>query len=261
MINLPDTFSQMLRSIFLLFAITLFSFHTLSAQETDTLRRRDPGGWDFIQVVRNKTVITEGATHAGMREGVWTEYWDSKLPHIVTTYINGQRDGLYMDIRRTGTVELVQYFRKDKLNGPARRYTPNAKIAEESYYSDGVRSGSFTKWYANGNIQEQSNYNNDVRDGKTSYYAENGIKMADYSYDRGKLEGDVTIYGDNGKVTEFGNYTADVQAGTWKEYYASGKLKAEGKYVAGEKDGVWKLYDENGKPLKPVTYKKGKEKK
>lgn len=246
---------------FLLLSACVLASSALSAQATDTLRRRDPNGWDFIQVVRNKTVITEGSMRGGVREGVWTEYWETKLPHTVTTYHNGQKDGLFMDIRKNGAVELLQYFRNDKLDGPSRRYNPGAKIAEESYYSDGIRSGAYTKWYANGNVQEVSNYNNDVRDGKTSYFLENGAKVADYSYNRGKLEGDVTLYGENGKVSEFGNYTGDVQTGMWKEYYANGTIRAEGRYIAGEKDGVWKQYDESGKVLKPVTFKKGKQKK
>src|SRR6186713_1848902 len=119
MINLPDTFKSMIRSIFLISAF-LFLSNTLFAQADDTLRRADPNGWEFIQVVRGKTIVAEGQLHNSVREGVWTEYWENKVPHYVTTYKSGKREGMYMDMRRNGLVELVQYYKNDKLDGPAR---------------------------------------------------------------------------------------------------------------------------------------------
>src|ERR1043165_2994469 len=80
----------------------------VSAQNVDTIRRRDPGGWEFVQAVRGKVIVTEGATHNGIREGNWVEYWENKIPHTVTSYRNGRKDGIYIEIRRTGQIELEQ---------------------------------------------------------------------------------------------------------------------------------------------------------
>lgn len=228
------------------------------AQMPDTLRRRDPGGWEFIQVAVGSVVVSEGNTHNGVQEGVWTTFWENKLPHIVASYSAGKKNGSYVDIRRTGQVERMMNYTRDTLDGPSRRYYPGANIAEETYYSKGVRSGTYTRWYLNGPIQEQTNYNHNVRDGKSVFYNEKGQKMAEYTYNLGKLEGDAAIYADSGRISESGAYNDNNKAGLWKEFYPDGKLKAEGNYDGGEKSGTWKQFDENGKTLKPVLYKKPK---
>jgi antitoxin component YwqK of YwqJK toxin-antitoxin module len=245
----------MKRSFLLLAAllcITVSSF----AQMPDTLRRRDPGGWEFIQVVQGPLVVAEGKTHDGLQEGVWTTFWENRLPHTLTSYAAGKKNGSYVEIRRTGQVEWLVSYTNDSLDGPSRKYYPGANIAEETYYSRGVRSGTHTRWYLNGPIQEQTNYNRNVRDGKSVFYNEKGQKMAEYTYNLGKLEGDAAIYADSGRISESGAYANDNKAGVWKEFYPDGKLKAEGNYENGEKTGSWKQFDENGKELKPVTYKK-----
>ena len=93
----------MIRSIFLI-ATFLFFSNTLFAQADDTVRRTDPNGWEFLRVMRNRPVVAEGALHNGVREGVWTEYWENKVPHYVTTYAAGKKEGMYMDMRRNGAI-------------------------------------------------------------------------------------------------------------------------------------------------------------
>jgi antitoxin component YwqK of YwqJK toxin-antitoxin module len=245
----------LMKRLFLLLSALLCTAQSF-AQMPDTLRRRDPGGWEFIQVVQGALVITEGKTHNGLREGVWTTFWDNRLPHTITSYAAGKKNGSYVEIRRTGQVEWLMNYTNDTLDGPSRKYHPGANIAEETYYSQGVRSGTYTRWYLNGPIQEQTNYNRNLRDGRSIFYKENGQKLAEYTYNLGKLDGDATIYGDNGKVTETGFYSDDNKTGLWKEFYPDGRLKAEGMYRDGEKSGAWKQYDESGKELKPIIYKK-----
>ncbi|MBS1616306.1 MAG: toxin-antitoxin system YwqK family antitoxin [Bacteroidetes bacterium] len=220
------------------------------AQMPDTLRRRDPGGWEFIQVRRGNLVMSEGKTHQGLREGVWTEFWENMLPHTLTSFTKGKKNGTYVELRRTGQVEKLISYTSDLPDGPSRTYFPGANMAEETYYSKGVRSGWYTRWYLNGPMQEHSNYNHNVHDGKSTFYRENGQKLAEYTYDRGKLEGDAATYGDNGNVTESGFYSNDQKTGIWKEFYPDGKLKSEGMYQLGEKKGKWKQWDEKGNELR-----------
>jgi antitoxin component YwqK of YwqJK toxin-antitoxin module len=255
-LNCP-TRTSMNRFVPLLLALAGFS-QNASAQRSDTLRRHDPGGWDFVQVRSGDRLVMEGRTLNGLREGVWTEYWDNKLPHFVTSYSKDQRNGVHLDIRKTGQVEHCENYSDGKLDGPSRHYVPGVGIAEEVYYSEGERSGAYTKWYPGGKVQEQSNFNHDKRDGKTTYFLANGVKVAEYNYNQGKLDGDVAIYSEKGSVKEFGRYENDAQTGPWKEYDAEGKLSAEGIYKKGEKTGPWKQYAPDGKVLKTVTYKNGK---
>lgn len=64
-----------------LMAIISFSFiEVANAQSPDTLRRRDADGWEFIQVKRGNTLLSEGYKHNGLQEGTWTSYWDNGYP-------------------------------------------------------------------------------------------------------------------------------------------------------------------------------------
>src|SRR5215216_5842008 len=116
----------------LLITVLCLSGNTLFAQPTDTLRRRDPGGWEFMQVRRNGNVINEGNLLNGKPEGVWTEQWDSRGPKEVVTYHQGIKDGVNIRIARDGFTEAMQYYKNGKLEGPSRLYNRGLFIAEES---------------------------------------------------------------------------------------------------------------------------------
>ena len=245
----------------LMTAMLLSTVLAAEAQSLDTVRRKDPGGWEFQQVVRGKNVLAEGYRLNGVPEGTWIGYWESSgYPQIITNYKNGQLSGTRMQISAQGYTEQIENYRNGMLDGPKRVYQPGSQfIAEEIYYSEGRQHGSYNKRYPGGKPQEESNFNNGQRDGKTTWYYETGEKAAEYNYRNGVIDGEVASYHKNGKVNEFGLYKDNAQTGTWKEFYENGSLKAEGKYVNGNKEGIWKQYDENGKPLKPVKYKAGEE--
>jgi len=230
------------------------------AQPLDTLRRKDPDGWEFIQVKRGANItIAEGYRHNGVDEGAWITYWDNGYPRSIYTYRKGKRNGVHTEINQQGYTELVENYKDDLLEGPQRRYQLGTSfITEEIYYSEGKKHGRLNKRYSNGNPQEEANYNMDKRDGKTIWYYDSGEKAAEYNYRDGNIDGEVSAYYKNGKVSEYGLYKDNQQTGDWKEFWENGNLKAEGKYVNGEKSGSWKEYNEQGKFVKTVRYDKGK---
>ena len=229
------------------------------AQGPETVRRKDPDNWEFVQMRQGNVVISEGNMHDGIQEGAWTYFWENGLPHHVITYKRGVKDGTCFDITRVGQIEVVENYRNGKLEGPRRVFAGGGKLLDETYYAEGKKSGVSIKNYADGvQKQEEGMFQNDVRDGKTTWYYPNGQKAADYSYSNGLLDGDVALYHDNGRVSEFGLYQMNNQTGIWKEYYPDGTPKAEGNYKNGEKDGTWKEWDEAGKE-RSSTYRKGKE--
>lgn len=231
----------------------------------DTLSRRDADNWEFVQLLYpdDHKVAAEGSYHNGALQGGWIEYWENGMPRSITQYDNGKKNGLYLVLDMQGSINKMENYRNDLLEGPSRTYMMHVGIpAEETYYSKGVKHGKHTKWYPSRSVSEEDNYVNGTLEGTATWYYENGEKSVEYTYHNGKLNGSATTYFQNGRVSDMGMYKDNVQSGTWKEFYENGNLKGEGQYNEdGDKEGPWKVYDENGKYLKTVRYHNGEEKK
>lgn len=233
-----------------------------AAQNLDTIRRKDADGREFIQVLESGNLQCEGYNINGLQDGIWTLYQPSKYPGELISYKAGKKEGTHLKIRGDGTVEYIEQYKNDLLEGPRRIYNARGPIAEEIWYSAGMKNGNYIRWYPSAYKQEEGRYLNDKRDGVLTWYYDNGNKIAAiYNYENGVLEGEVTAYHNNGKISEKGLYKNNVKTGDWKEYYEDGILKAEGKYINDEKDGAWKLYDEKGKLKETIRYRNGEIKK
>ena len=242
--------------ILLAFSLSL----SATAQQNDTLRRKDGDGRYFVQIRSFGLVTDEGYLQNNIPDGIWTKYWHTYFPREITTYKMGKKNGSRILVAVTGDIEAVENYKNDALDGPMRVYNGEGKILEEALYSGGKKHGPYTKWYPNGKKQEESSYVNDKRDGNGIWYHNNGEKAAEYTYRNDVIDGNAVTYFKNGKVSQHGLYKNGKQVDTWKEYYENGNLKAEGKCVDGEKEGPWKEYDAEGKLTRTVTYKNGEPK-
>lgn len=246
---------------FISFLLLAFIFFQGSAQPFDTLRRKDPGNREFIQVRKGANIHAEGYVENGLTEGVWTQYWENGYPISMITFRKGKMDGLKVNYNAQGMIEVMENYRDDLLEGPKRAYRSGTQfLSEEIYFIEGKMHGSYHKRYPSGKPQETSNYNMGLRDGKATWYYENGEKAVEYQYRNGKIQGEAATYHANGRVNEVGLYKDNEQTGYWKEFYENGQMKAEGVYENGKKHGPWKEYDENGALLRTVKYNKGTKK-
>ena len=73
-------------------AILCSVYEPVNALSLDTLRRKDPGNWEFIQVRKGKVVHSESYRHNGVAEGTMVTYWDTGYPSEVTNFRNGKRN-------------------------------------------------------------------------------------------------------------------------------------------------------------------------
>ena len=236
--------------------IAVFAFTSSAyAQEADTIKRKDPGGWEFMQIYvkSNQQLVMEGYLYKGKKDGVWSDYWPSKYPKTVTTYRQGKKDGAHIEFDAEGTVHLVEHYKNDLLVGPRKVYKHRGPVILDEMYSQGKKHGPYTKYYNSGMAQEFGGYVYDVRDGRAIWYHDNGNKAIEYEYKKGVKDGPVTSYYANGSVEETGYYKDDKRSGYWKEFTEAGKPRSEGEYINDEKKGTWKEYDEKGN-VKTVTY-------
>ncbi|MFN4246196.1 MAG: toxin-antitoxin system YwqK family antitoxin [Flavipsychrobacter sp.] len=248
------------KTIFGLLLTGLFISATdnVSAQSFDTLRRKDKNGWEFLQIRDGKTVMQEGHLHNGKIEGVWILFWDSGFPRTISSYVNGEKDGITTGMTGDGQMDFIEHYKEDKLEGPRRTYHIRGPIYEETYYSEGKKHGKYTKWYKTGLKEEEGMYVDGKREGKATWYYQEGGKAVEYEYSNDEIDGESIAYYRSGKVSEMGKFKKGKKTGMWREFYDGDEMKAEGKYVDNEKEGAWKLYDENGK-VTTVKYKNGVE--
>ena len=229
----------------------------------DTIRRKDAGGWEFMQVRMpdHQTIYLEGTLHNSIKDGAWTMYWETGYPKTITYYTEGKKNGTYIETDPGGGIVKVINYKNDQLEGPSRSFLSHGGITEEAYYSNGKRNGMCYKYYNNRNKQQEVNYVDGYPDGLATWYFETGQKMIEYSYTNGKINGHATSYFESGKVREMGEYKDDKQTGIWKEFYENGLERTEGSYNEdGEKEGPWRQFDVDGKPTTTVKYHKGETK-
>ncbi len=128
---------------------------------------------------QSNNLVSEGKVVNKLYEGVWKYYHEnSKAIMTLENYVKG------------------------KLEGVRSVFYPNSKLAEQTSYSKGIKSGPYKKYTIEGIILEESNYKNGQFDGKAIYRDPKGNIVAQGMYLNGK------------------------KVGTW-QFFANGKLVSE----------------------------------
>lgn len=128
---------------------------------------------------QNKNIVSEGKEIGKDREGEWKYY--HKASKVLMT---------------------SETYKKGKLQGLRTVYYPNAQVAEEMTYVNGLKEGNYKKLGQNGTIQEQSIFKNN------------------------EYEGDAVFYDSDGAVASKGKFVKGKKAGMW-QFYKNGKLTKE----------------------------------
>ena len=213
--------------------------------------------------------ITEGLEWYGMyyndtKNGVWASYHPATSPPLVNRsigYINGKRNGLYIETDRNGFITMQEFYKNDSLEGMVVVFASGGKPKSEASFHNGKLNGT-KKLYNSENfkLQEEGVYVNGKREGVAKWYYTEGKVSVEYTYKNGDLEGKMKTYYKNGNISAEGTYVHNEFEGDYFEYYENGNVKCSGKYIKGKKEGIWKEYDENEK-MKQVKYKNGEVKK
>ena len=125
---------------------------------------------------QSNNIVSEGKVVGKLYEGVW-KYYHENSKVVMTT----------------------ENYAKGKLVGTRSVFYPNAKIAEETNYSSGVKNGPYKKYSAEGIVLEESNYKDGQFDGKAIYRDPTGNIVAQGIYVNGKKTGIWQFY-EGGKL-------------------------------------------------------------
>ncbi len=127
---------------------------------------------------QSKNVVSEGKVMNKLYEGQW-KYYHENSKAIMT----------------------LENYKKGKLEGIRSVFYPNAKIAEETNYINGIKNGFYKKYTVDGIILEESNYVKGQFDGKAIYREPNGNVASQGIYVNGKKKGMWQFY-ENGKLVK-----------------------------------------------------------
>ena len=79
-----------------------------------------------------------------------------------TEYVNGLKNGLYSRFYDNGVPMIEAYYKNDKLNGTYVHYYPNGNVKEEGLFKDGAKVGEWRIYDISGNLVSTDNYMEEV---------------------------------------------------------------------------------------------------
>ena len=161
-------------------------------------------------------------------------FYENNRPLSIGKMENGQREGKFIDIDKSGKTTAVLNYSKGMLHG------------EQKYYNN------------SGAIIEEITFENDVKEGVNTLYFSNGQKQRSQKFVKGKLEGEVTTFFPTGSKRCTTTFVNDALEGDLLCYFQNGNKQMAQKYVAGVLNGPSSYFNEAGDLISSAKYKDGK---
>jgi antitoxin component YwqK of YwqJK toxin-antitoxin module len=189
---------------------------------------------------------------------VVTRFGVNGKPAETTTIVEGKRHGESRRFDKKGSLELVEQYVDDHLegvqkiydgkwlkaatsfkrgakDGPETRYFPNGKVSDELTWKEGELIGQAT-WWMNGKK-------------RTDQVKQNGVWKRSQWYDNGQLETEFLL-----SIVRGNEY----KESTEKRWSVEGVLLEERTWTSGKLDGVQRtFFPKSGKPLSEEMFKLG----
>ena len=143
---------------------------------------RDANGW----------ALSKGPLQNGVRTGTWMTYHEnSHKIKTITSYINGVKNGVQININDRGQIETVTEYKNDQLHGLSAKYT-FGRPTEETNYRNGKIDGMFAIYDSQGKVQRKGELKDGQYHGKLQYFDESGNVTMEYEYKNGeKISGGI----------------------------------------------------------------------
>lgn len=210
-------------------------------------------GWSL-----EKTLLSRGLTHDGIKEGLWKIYNNNILVEEIR-YSNGKKEetGYYYSIN--GILERTISYKEDIPHGT---YTEYYSVATSQDTINNTSEQEYSEVKIDGSSQfpmlkEQGLYAYGKKEGKWVSYYPDGIPSHEILYSNDKKHGVYTSYHTNGTIKEKGTYNNDVKEGAWFAYHDNGQLQTQQLFINGIKDGIEVNYHSNSKVQDKVMYNNG----
>lgn len=185
----------------------------------------------------------------GKKEGTWMETFvkdDNFLPHRVIHFKNDKKNGLYIEIDKTGAITKKADYKDDQPNGVSCQWYRGGRLFKKDSYKEGILDGEQIQCYEQGGRQEVATYKDGKREGQTTWYDQDGNMMMTIDYKNGQFDGEQKTYYINGVMKSSKTFKNNKQEGPAKEFYENGSLKSETNYRNGELQGKERNYKKKG---------------
>jgi antitoxin component YwqK of YwqJK toxin-antitoxin module len=243
-------------AFFILISTSVFSQKKNGIESDSSINKFDlKGNKVGFWKERKEAFDFEGYYVNGIKEGMWTGYFNDGLVQSIENYRNGLLDGPYLQMKQGATFKIQCKYKNGKLHGVYKEFN-GTKADKEINYLNGLQNGLKKVFYPNGKLMEEGIYKNNLRDGYARWYSENGNMFLESYYSNGVLEGKQTSFDKDGKLVSETSYKNNYMEGLYLEYFEDGiTIKIKGYYSKDLKNGSWEELDKDGKVLKTTHYK------
>jgi len=187
----------------------------------DGFFRNDKPEGEFKRFYEDQTLKSVLVFYHAGTEADATLYYQNGLVASTGKYVNQLKEGVwkFFSFSNDGVLIADEIYKKDKKNGPSRKFYSDGTVAEVINYTNGARNGEWTKYYPDGSIY--------FRTGCVS----------------GKLDGIFEAYFENGKTEISGQYRNDLREGRWIIYNENGSPRFNIEYSLGiPKNRTFEIY-------------------
>ena len=191
----------------------------------------------------------------GQRVGLWIDLRENGKLKEEGNYLIGMKEGTFKVYNKQGEFLKFEFYELGVLKENSEEtefvkiekfYDEKGRVIERGGTKNGLKHGTFQTLDSTGNIIFSRLYLND-------------IKQAEGKFDTLNREiGEWKYFFPNGSIRSSGSYSNGKKIGDWKYYFENGKLEQSGKYDNNFISGKWLWYYPNGIVLREEYYRKGK---
>lgn len=131
----------------------------------------------------------------GKRTGTWTLYANDPVrPRKIVNYVNGKKNGLYIEMNEAGTIDIITHFKDDQLHGSWAKYRFGRPLQTAEYQNGALHGPQREFQIRDGKIIKEANYKNGQLDGPFKHFNEKGEVTLQYEYKDGAKVGEGTVH-------------------------------------------------------------------
>ncbi|MFK7809199.1 MAG: toxin-antitoxin system YwqK family antitoxin [Saprospiraceae bacterium] len=138
-------------------------------------------------------VVEEGQLVNNLKSGTWTTYFpkDTRVKTIAN-YINGKKNGIFLELNDRGSVNIQANYVNDILDGKWVKYKFGSRAEKEINYKMGQLDGKYKEYHSNGKLQKEISYKNGKQHGSFRQYNDKEQVVMEYEYQNGeKISGGI----------------------------------------------------------------------
>ena len=193
-----------MRKTLIIIAMALFAL-PMFAQTIESIDvKKSPDG-KFTAPGNDCTI--EGQVQDGQKTGTWIEYYaGTYLPKKIVNYEKGKKNGIFVEIDKTGSITKKAEYKDDVLDGQMSEWYRGGRLSSMHTYKNGQLEGQQVICYEQGGNLEVSHYKGGQRDGVTTWFDEKGNKKMTIEYKNGQFEGKQETFNPDGSLKTQADY-------------------------------------------------------